>query len=165
MFVSRLQKYTLEEIKEIISKSKSYAEVIRSIGLIPAGGNYKTLQSFVHEYRIDTSHFLGSAWGRGNQLDYLHNSNRKSLEDVFSGKVAYKSSHKLRLRLIKEGYFEHKCYKCGLKEWQGHEIPLELEHINGDHCDNSLENLIILCPNCHAQTETYAGKNKKRRLG
>ena len=60
---------------------------------------------------------------------------------------------------IKSGIFKHKCYKCNLYEWQSKPIPIELEHINGDHFDNRIENLTILCPNCHALTPTYRGKN------
>lgn len=56
---------------------------------------------------------------------------------------------------------ESYCYECKLTEWCGKNIPLELDHIDGSHNNNSLDNLRLLCPNCHAQTETYRGKNKK----
>ena len=78
-------------------------------------------------------------------LEYLQNS-----EDIQSNKV--------RVKLLKEGYKEHKCECCGLTEWLGHPIPLELHHLNGIHTDNRLENLQVLCPNCHAQTDNYSGK-------
>ena len=70
-------------------------------------------------------------------------------------------SFKLKGRLIAEGLKEHKCECCGITEWNGKPAPIELDHINGNHHDNRLENLRILCPNCHAQTDTYRGKNKK----
>ena len=62
---------------------------------------------------------------------------------------------KLRKRLIREGFFEHKCYKCKNSKWNNKDIPLELEHKDGDHSNNNLNNLTLLCPNCHAQTPTY----------
>lgn len=84
------------------------------------------------------------------------------LRDIFEGKHTNYQSHKLRLRLISEGVFEHKCTNCNNKEWLGNPIPLELEHINGDSTDNTLSNLTLLCPNCHALTSTYRGKNKSQ---
>jgi hypothetical protein len=68
----------------------------------------------------------------------------------------------IKNRLHKEGILEPKCYKCGITEWNSQPAPLELEHINGDPTDNTIENLTILCPNCHAQSEWYRGKNQKR---
>lgn len=64
----------------------------------------------------------------------------------------------IRNRLLSEGIKEHKCECCGLTEWLGHPISLELHHLNGIHTDNRLENLQVLCPNCHAQTDNYSGK-------
>lgn len=70
------------------------------------------------------------------------------------------SSHKLKLKLIKDGIKEHKCEQCGITEWNGIPAPIELDHIDGNHYNNNLVNLRILCPNCHAQTETNSGKNR-----
>ena len=72
-------------------------------------------------------------------------------------------SYKLKNRLLREGLKERRCECCGLTEWQGMPIPLELHHINGDNRDHRIENLQMLCPNCHALTETYRGRNKSAR--
>lgn len=88
---------------------------------------------------------------------------KTSLEDILIKNSKYKGgSYKLKNKLLKEGHFEHKCYSCGLTEWMNNLIPLELEHKNGDNLDNSVENLTLLCPNCHDLTSTYRGKNKNK---
>lgn len=71
------------------------------------------------------------------------------------------SSNSLKKRLIKEGYKENKCEICGITEWMGKPLILQLDHINGNHSDNRLNNLRILCPNCHSQTETWGNKGEK----
>lgn len=84
------------------------------------------------------------------------------LEEILDGKHPQYQSNKLRLRLIKEGIKDHQCESCGNSEWMDQPISLEVDHINGISNDHRLENLRILCPNCHAQTETYRGKNIKK---
>lgn len=72
-------------------------------------------------------------------------------------------SHSLRRRLIREGLMSPICSNCGLSEWQGMPIPLELDHRDGDRNNQELANLRLLCPNCHALTPTYRGRNRKGR--
>ncbi len=81
-------------------------------------------------------------------------------EDILAGNHPQYQSNKLRKRLLDEGIFPHKCNNCALTDWLGNPIPLELEHIDGNSSNNLLENLELLCPNCHSLTDTYRGKNK-----
>ncbi len=74
-------------------------------------------------------------------------------------------SFKLRQRLVSEGLKAAQCEECLATTWNGRPVPLELEHVNGRNDDNRLENLKLLCPNCHAQTPTYRGKNIGKRQG
>lgn len=85
-----------------------------------------------------------------------------SLNDILLGKYPGYHTFKLKLRLLKEGLKEHKCEKCNLSEWQGDKIPLELHHIDGKKYNHLIENLQLLCPNCHALTDNYRSKNKIR---
>jgi hypothetical protein len=79
------------------------------------------------------------------------------LDDIISGKFkGHYSSSRLRKRLIKEGYKKNKCEECGVMEWNGKSITCELHHIDGDRGNNMIENLLILCPNCHSQTPNHS---------
>lgn len=71
-------------------------------------------------------------------------------------------TNKIRKRLLDEGIKEHKCECCGLSKWMGKDIPLEVHHIDGNKKNNTIENFMLLCPNCHALTDTYRGKNIKK---
>lgn len=148
--------YSLEQFKKAVEESCSKAETLRKLGLAPTGGNYTCFNQLVEEQNIDTSHFTG----RGHLIGKTHDYRLRPLEEILiSGK--YFNTHSLRLRLIKERIKEHRCECCELESWLDEPIPLELDHIDGDNRNNLLENLRILCPNCHAKTPTYRGKNKK----
>ena len=69
----------------------------------------------------------------------------------------------LKLRLLAAGLKENRCERCGLTEWDGRPLNMQLHHVNGQGQDNRLENILFLCPNCHAQTETWGGRNGHRR--
>ena len=75
----------------------------------------------------------------------------------------YRGRHNLKLRLISGGLKASRCERCGIESWQGHPLTLALHHVNGQRDDNRLENLELLCPNCHSQTENFAGRNRRGR--
>ena len=84
---------------------------------------------------------------------------RIPLDNIISGEFKkYYSSSRLRKRLIKDGYKKNKCEECGLEEWNGKNLTCELHHIDGNRCNNKLENLLIVCPNCHSQTPNHSKK-------
>lgn len=152
-------KYTDEQFIEIAKESLSVAGALRKMNLKATGGNYSGFNARVLRLGIDVSHFTGQGHLKGK----THESKTKiPLVDILVKNSTYVSTNSLRLRLIKENIFEAKCSKCEYKEWQGLPIPLQLDHINGVRNDNRIENLRLLCPNCHAQTDTYCGKNIKR---
>jgi hypothetical protein len=153
--------YTLEELQEAVSQSYSRAETLRKLGLKPAGGNYSTLKKLIIDYNLDISHFTGQGWNTGDH--YRPVQPAKPIEYFLTKGSNHNTSH-LKKRLIKENLLEEKCSCCNGTTWLDQPIPLELDHIDGDRFNNLLDNLRLLCPNCHALTPTYRGKNQVLRV-
>ena len=148
-------KSTDAEFIQAVKSSSSIREALMKLNLKAAGGNYECFHKRVKELNLSTKHFTDpKAWNKGKKF-----GPKRSLEEYLSGVPI--QSHKLKLRLISEGIKQHKCEKCGITEWNGQPTPIELDHIDGNRHNNTIENLRILCPNCHAQTSTYRGRNKK----
>jgi len=154
--LSMKHRYTVEQVQKAVDNSKSIAQVLSVLGIVPAGGNYSTINKFISKNCIDISHFTGMLWNKGGTF-----GPKRPIEDYLSNEYGI-SSNALRKRLISEGIFKKECSNCHLSKWLDQDIPLELDHINGEHQDNSLDNIRLLCPNCHALTDTYRGKNKKK---
>lgn len=151
--MAKQRKYTDEQFIEAVKSSTSVRQVLSKLGLKEAGGNYAITKQRIKKLGLDISHFTGPAWNKGKKI-----GPKRPLEDYTSNKHPI-ISHRLKIRLLKEQVFLHQCSVCNLTEWLNKPIPLELDHINGNHEDNSIENLRLLCPNCHAQTDNYRGKN------
>ncbi len=143
-----------------MAASLSVRQVLSLIGLVPAGGNYKTVHDRIKRLALDTSHFTGAGWNVGER--YKNFGQPFSWDGILVENSTYKSTFRLRKRLVEFGLKEAKCEDCGLIEWRGQAIPLELHHANGVNNDHRLSNLQLLCPNCHALTENYRGKNQGR---
>lgn len=89
---------------------------------------------------------------------------KRSVEEYLTEAGTVKSLF-LKTKLVRSGLKDWKCEGCGITEWLGNPAPLQLDHINGIKSDNRIENLRILCPNCHALTPTFCGRNKKTKEG
>jgi hypothetical protein len=145
-----------EDLREAFVAARSIADLLRRVGLVPKGGNYAVVHRRLATLGLDPAALKGWRWSAGTRLE------RRPLQDLLVAGRDQSGTH-LKGRLITEGVFPAKCSRCGREEWNGVPIPLELDHINGDRTDNRLHNLRLLCPNCHAQTPTYRGRNKRRR--
>lgn len=158
-----MQKYTKEWLEKVCAESFSYAEVLRKSGRAQGGGAQKTLKNKIEEFGIDVSHFKGQGWSKGLTKDdnaSLERKEKYTLEEVFI-KNSPVSQKGLRGYVERYKLLDYKCVNCGCDgHWQGGEISLEIDHIDGDNSNNELTNLRYLCPNCHALTDTYRGKNK-----
>lgn len=152
-------KYTKEILEDAVAKNTSMAGVLRYLGLKPSGGMQHHLSKRIEEFGIDKSHFLGQGWLRGKTSN-TRLSPEKILVVMPSGSPRQKNNM-LRRALIESGV-EYRCATCKISEWMGKDITLDVDHINGDWCDNRKENLRFLCPNCHRQTDNFAGKANKQ---
>ena len=152
--------WTEEELKKAAKKSTSVRQVLMKLGLKLAGGNYAQIKKYLKLYKIDTKNFTGRGWCKGLKLV---KKPRIDLKDILVRESNFQS-YKLRNRLFKEGIKQECCEECGWKKKSPDgRLPLELDHINGNSTDNRLENLRILCPNCHSLKPTHRGRNIKKK--
>ena len=115
------------------------------------GCNPKTINPVLQRLGIE---YAGNQSGKGQTKK---NPKMTLIEYLATSKDI--QSNKVRIKLLEEGYKEHKCECCGLTEWLGNPIPLELHHKDGNRYNNVIENYELVCPNCHALTDSYRGKN------
>ena len=151
---SKVYAPTDEEFINIVNESDSYSDCLRKLGLTPRGGSSSDiLKQRIKELNLSTNHFgktgKKSPWARYD------------LDDILIENSSYHNIASLKQRLIKEGRLEYKCASCGNEgTWLGKKLSLQLDHINGINNDHRIENLRFLCPNCHSQTNSFAGRNK-----
>lgn len=149
---SKVYQVSDEEFINIIKNNTTYSDCLRALGLGTKGGSSTDiLKKRIKELNCSTEHF--SIRASNNKIKY-------SLDEILIENSPYANISSLKRRLINENRLEYKCAICGIDSWQGKKLSLQLDHINGINNDHRIENLRFLCPNCHSQTETYAGKNK-----
>ena len=131
----------------------------------PKGSNTDTLKKIITEYNLNTDKMNVNRKKLYQKNAILtHQKNTIPLVDIIIyNKYPNYNSSKLLKRLVKEGYKEYKCEKCGINEWMGQPISLQLHHKDGNHCNNLINNLCFLCPNCHSQTDNYSGKSSRNK--
>ena len=138
-----------DDILQWISENRSKAYMARELGCNP-----KTINPLLQRLGIQ---YNGNQSGKG----CIKGHGCMSLEEYLE-KSEDIQSNKVRIKLLNEGLKEHKCECCGLTVWLDKPIPLELHHKDGNRNNNTIENYELLCPNCHAFTDSYRGKNSRK---
>lgn len=148
-----------ENLQEVVKNSKTQKECLEKLGIRCSGGNHKTFKKYVELYNIDTKHFITNF----HKMVSINKEKKLKLSEILVENSSYNRT-RLKERLYNEGLLERKCSLCGQDEyWNEMRISLIIDHINGIHDDNRIENLRIVCPNCNAGLDTFAGRNNKRK--
>jgi DNA-binding CsgD family transcriptional regulator len=180
----RLRLSTGEEVKRLLTAGHTRAEIARRLDVSRATVTYHARRlgmpidhraarrydwSAVQAY-YDAGHtvlecaahfgFSNATWSSAARRgDVVARPTAMPIEELLSRSRARKH---LKGRLVKAGLLTERCAECGIARWREQALSLELHHINGDGHDNRLENLTLLCPNCHSQTDSWGGRNSRR---
>lgn len=138
--------YTDQDIIKYSSEVKSMGALLKKLGLKPAGGTYSHMRKKLQQLNLKCDHWTGQAWSKDKRLKNWDN---------------YGKNASIKKHLRKER--GDACEICGIEDWLGNAISIELHHIDGDNTNNSKENLQLLCPNCHSQTDNFRGRNKRKK--
>lgn len=157
-------KYTKENLEPIVKNCNAVSEIVRQLGLKECGGSHSHISKLIKKFEISTLHFNKKILYKNRQI------NKKFTKEKFIEKILILNgtgwqSHKIKLKLFEFELKERKCEKCSQIEiWFGEKLSLQLHHENANRNDNRLENLKILCPNCHSQTKTFSTTKTNRKI-
>lgn len=156
VFRSHIWNMPESDFRQLVKNSSSIGEILKAFGLENKGGNSNTIKRRIQFHGIDMSHI---PLGKGSNKNRTFQRRRENHEIFIENCTMTRS--KVKKRVLKDKLIPYVCSECGLPPvWNNKEIVLHLEHKNGISNDNRIENLTFLCPNCHSQTDTYAGKKK-----
>lgn len=154
---SRTVKFNKQALIHAVKNAINYQQVFKILGSNGGGNTYQIVKKLIQEYKIDTSHFLGSASFAGKR-----NSSYKKPE-IFTMQDRKVTSYILRNRMIEVG-FKYICYECGQEPiWNNKPLTLHVHHIDGNNLNCNKDNLMFLCPHCHSQTENFGSKKLKKK--
>lgn len=149
-----MYRYSQEDLAKAVKESTSVSQVMRSLGMRVAGGSHSHLTKRIAKEGLDTSHFLGQSSRRG----VVSRARIPASEILIKRSSGSRTkTHKLKRAMLEVG-IDYCCSECALISWQGKEITLDIDHIDGNWLDDRVENIRFMCPNCHSQTPTHGNK-------
>lgn len=161
----RVAEIEADALVEAVQSARSVAEVLERFQLPVAGRGHREMIRRIAALGIDARHLKGRGWARGETrrthatIDRIARRNTRPDEAVFVVRSPEQCGPRLVKRLLALGW-QYECRECRIAEWQGRPLVLHLDHINGVHDDNRLENLRLLCPNCHSLTDTFCNRRR-----
>lgn len=154
-YMNNRMSFTKSELVDAVNKSLSITDTLINLGFRNHGANYKTIKKSLILWNINTEHFDRRRSATKNKKVY-------SREEIFCKNSKYSRSS-LGLATKRHKVFEVECCsRCSITEWNGEPLTLQIDHINGDNADNRIENLRLLCPNCHSQTPNFSGRKRRK---
>lgn len=159
-FKSKVELLSDENFIKYLNESTSLTDFSHKVGLSSIGKNISIqIAKRCEQLGIEVPDF------KQRRKNMQRGPNKKyTIEEIFCEDSEYTNTKRIKRIILKNNWLPYKCSECGnIGEYFGRSLVLELNHINGHHNDNRLENLEFLCPNCHSQTETFSGKNKQYR--
>jgi hypothetical protein len=143
-----MKKINRDEFVEVCENSLSMAQACAKLGL-----HFNTFKKYALKFGCYKTNPSGKGMKKKGKPKIV-------LNEIISGNHPEFQTYKLKNRLLKEKIFQNVCSVCGIENWMDKPLNMELDHIDGDRTNHKLENLRMLCPNCHAQTDTYRSKNR-----
>ncbi len=157
----RVYDWNKERVEQAVKESNCWFDCLMRLGVPKVGGNYRTLKNKVREYQLDVSHFSYKYAKTHNGKHMCGRLCNRTNDQIFAegSRIKMDNLKKVYIERILSG--EAKCEKCGITQWQDAPIVFQIHHIDGNHQNHSIDNIILLCPNCHSQTENYSNRKRK----
>lgn len=160
---SVIWKLSKEEFEKVVKENNTYTSILKFFGLKSQGGAGETLKKRLKEENIDCSH-IKNGYSSNNGRKFAQSNKLRPLEEVMIENSNYDRGG-LKKRILKNNIIKNECAICGqIPIWNGKEMVMILDHINGIYNDHRIKNLRFVCPNCNSQLPTFSGRNQRIKI-